>query len=720
MPLISQCRTDKSTIVHLQQLENGDIGVVTANDGVYLLEHATCKIITHLKIDELEPHAHGIAFSPDGGYFAFSHETSKGHALRLIDIESKRLIRSYATQENSIEQLSFDPSSTYIVAGTSTGRVFLWRVDGINLIARLSSFPEFTPTMLTAPTHNYVSAIAFSDTMVATSGYGGSIVVTNLRSQANTRRLKPGRRRIDAICFMDDNHLISGNEDGLIELIHIEEHHPIKRVPTTIGAIAHLQYFSENKFLLAASKYNHIALINIATMEVADNHYIATDSPIRAMTRNAPNSLLIGLENGEIKQAELSPFSEFDLLVDDENYRLAYAMADHEPIIRSSVAFQKMDERFHLAYNKALRALASGRHDDAKIFLIPFGKVPQKSHKIQMLFNAFDNFPRFKHLIKETKYAAAYGLSVQYPSLQQTKSYANLEEQWEKAFTKAQKLIIKGDEAHAKAAFADFLTVPAKSTFIRLLLHRTKVVIAFSKAIHARDFITLKKLTENDPVLCDTPSYKAIIASADEMIESIMRAIKTNQFEKASQLADELKQIPHLTHHYDHIVQFLQKAERLQLNLEKGNKQRYYELLDRSSELSVLPQAKKMEKAWEKMIESCEEAVIAGNTASLKEILGELITLSTRSDKIGNLLRSSYQMQLKYYLTRHEYEMMKQGIEQYVFLFGMDNETYQLIRLLNEEGEGFSLSEEQTQHRPRSLWLTLTQGKLPDDIAKFQ
>ncbi len=719
MPLISHCKTERSAIIHLQQLKNGQIGVVTEHDGVYLLDPETCKTITHLKIEELEPYGKGIAFSPDGGYFAFSHETPKGHALRLIDIRSKTVVRSYSTQENSVEQLAFDPSSTYIVAGTSTGRVFIWRIDGINLIARLSSFPEFTPTLLTAPTHNYVSAIAFSDTMVATTGYGGSIVVTNLRTQANTHRLKPGIRRIDAICFMDEKHLISGNEDGLVELIHVEEHRHIKRVRTNIGAISHLHYFSEHQFLLAASKYNHVALINMQTMEVAENHYITTDSPLRSMTKSAPNTLMLGLQNGEIIQAELSPFSEFDQLIDEENYRLAYAMADHEPIIKSSTAFKKMDEHFLFVYDKALNALATGRNDDAKIFLAPYAKVPQKAHEIQMLFNAFDNYPRFLHLIKEKKYAAVYGLSMRYPPLQQTKSYLSLEEYWSSSFTKAQKLIIKGEEAKAKAAFGDFLTVPTKSVLIRLLLHRTKVVIAFSKAIHARDFIALKKLTEQDHILRDMPSYKAIMSSADEIPEAIMRAIKTNQFEKASTLADELNQIPHLAHHHDHIVRFLEKSERLHLNLEKGNKHRSYELIDRSRELAVLPQSKKMEKAWEKIIATCEKAALSGNTAIIKKSLGDLITLTSRSDKIGNLLRTSYQMQLKYYLTQQEFEKMEQGIEQYVFLFGMDNETQLLIRLLNDEGYSFMLSEEQSQHRPRSLWLTLTQGNVPDDIAKF-
>ena len=162
MPKIESNRLFNSPVMLAQTLQNGNIAVVTKHDGICIYNPETSETVAQLKIDELESDNSTFAFSHDGGYFAFSHNTSKGYALRLIDINTKSLVRSYATKDNPIERLAFGPSSTYIVAGTSTGRVFLWRVDSVNLIARLSSFPEYTPHLLTAPIQNYVSAIAFS------------------------------------------------------------------------------------------------------------------------------------------------------------------------------------------------------------------------------------------------------------------------------------------------------------------------------------------------------------------------------------------------------------------------------------------------------------------------------------------------------------------------------------------------------------------------------
>jgi hypothetical protein len=720
MPVIKPIKHDPRSIIHLQTLQDDVTGIVTAEKEVMLLDAADSSPLVRLKIEEIDVDGSACAFSHDKGYFAFSHQTSKGHALRLIDLHSKQVIRSYATQDNIIERLSFGPSSTYIVAGTATGRVFLWRVDSVNLIARLSSFPEYTPNLLTAPKQNYVSAIAFSDTLVATSGYGGSIVVTNLVTQANTHRLKPGKRRIDALCFLNEHYIVSGNEDGLVEIMHVEEHHPIKRIPTSIGAIRQLFHLKASNMLLAVSKFDHIGLIDLDELEVIDPTFIQFDATIVRIGQQNESTLVAALQNGLIAHVELAPFDTFAEFVQNQDYRNAFLLVESEPLLKYTVDYQALSADYDKAYHKALKALESERPEDAKIFLAPYAKVRQKAQHIQALFTAFDSYRRLKYLIQEKKYAAAYGMVYQYTPLQKTEAYVNLEANWDTIFSKAQKLMIKGEEKRAKAVFGDFLTVPAKSDLIRLMLHKNDLLVALSKAIHRKDFEGIKRITDQEPVIKQLPSYKNALAETNELPERIMRAIKTNQFDKAYELTDELQYIPHLKHHYNRILFFMERAEKLYELLQRGDELRYYEMLDQHRELSILPQSKKMEQKWEKLIHTCEAAAVTGNIATIKNTLGALIRLKTRTDKTGNLLRSAYQVQIKYGITQGTMDRVRRGIEQYVFLFGMDNETRQLIRLIQEQNPEFALTEEQTHHRPRSLWLTMTQGDVPEDITEFE
>ncbi|MDX1295103.1 MAG: WD40 repeat domain-containing protein [Sulfurimonadaceae bacterium] len=717
MPKLTSLRQEASTITMMQRLADGRVGVVTDANGIYLFNPETKTIENHFKIEELEPMEHSTAFSSDGGFFAFAHNTPKGNAVRIIDMTTKALVRSYATQENSVELLEFDPTGTYVIAGTTTGRVFLWRTDGNNLLARLSSFPEYTPHLLTLPTQNFVSAAAFDDNLVATTGYGGSIVVTNVHSQANTKRLKPGKLRIDAMLFLDNRRLITGNEEGVVSLIHTEENHPTRLVAAGVGPIKHLVLLPNGHFLLAASDFNHIALINLETMEVLNNRYITTSSAVRSMTLADEHSVLIGTLTGEMIHVDLSPFSDFNDLVREGRYEEAYALCDKEPFIQESVEYRNLDTVFAERYEKAHEFLERKQREDALHILMPFMKVSGKGKAIRSLFNAFDNFPRLSHLVAQKKYSVAYGLCTQYPHLKKTTPFALMEQEWEKAFAAAQKLVITGHEKQARQAFDQFLTVGEKSPYIRMLLHNKAILIAFAKAVAAKDYIALRKLTEQEPILKQIPSYRSVMESTDTIIEVIMAAIKNEEYDKADLLCHDLLQIPHLAHHHANVNRFITKAKKFSTLHDAGKTYELYEMLDLFTELTVLPLAKKVEEEWNKMMQVCEEAALHGHTAVIKNTLGSLITLPSRSEKIGNLIRISYQMQIKLFLARNNPEKAGRSIERYIDLFGIDNETRLLIKLLNKKGEDLFLTDEQQQNRPRGLWLSVTNGNLPDKLA---
>lgn len=707
---------EDSPIIALQSLENGKIGVVAASKAVFHFDLESGEILHHFRSDELQPTAHGTAFSRDGSRFAFAHKTSKGYAVRIIDPASKKLLRSYATQENPVELLAFDPTGTYLIAGTTTGRVFLWRTDGNNLIARLSSFPEYTPHVMALPKENFVSAAAFYDYLLATTGYGGSIVVTNVHTLANTKRIKPGKARIEALIFLDERRLVAGNEDGVLMLIHTDEHHNTRRIGTGIGPIKHLLTLPYPRFILAASTFNHIALIDIEAMEVIDKRFISLHSPIRGMTLTANETLLIGMENGEVVETPLSPFCDFDLLLKEARYPEAYGLCDAEPYLKLSRRFSELETAFDTYYAKAHRFLSEGRREDAHALLLPYMKTASKAKQVQALFVAFDHYPRLRHLISEQKYATAYSLSTQHLPLRGSPVYKQMEELWQKAYMNAQKLALKGNDKEARQSFGNFLTVPEKSPYIRLLLQNKAVLIAFAKALKSKDYVALKKLTEREPILKDTPSYKAAMQNADTNIEEIMEAIKAGQFDKAELLCNELLRVPHLAHHHEKVSRFIEKSKKLSALYKSGQNFALYEMLDHFPDLEVLPIAKEAEVHWNSLVKGCEEAALKGNAAAIKMQLGDMITLSSRSDKIGNLLRTAYQMQIKALLARKAIDPAGYAIEHYIDLFGIDNEIRLLIQLLNTNGEDIFLSDEQLQNRPRSLWLAKTEGKVPDRL----
>ncbi len=713
MPTLMECLREQSAIIVLKKLKNGQIGLVTQTAALFLVDPDSCVLNGRFQLPASQLTPRNCAFSPDGRYFAFTQY--EPNAIRVIDLRTKQVVRSYATQEHPVELLTFDPRSSYLVAGTKTGRVFVWRTESTNLIARLSSFPEYDGTQFKIE-NTFVSTAAFKGTLIATSGYGGSIVVTNLQTQANTQRIKPGKVRIDAISFLDESRLLSGNIDGVVSLIHLDKKRPIQRTSTTLGPIAHLLVLPNQHFALAASKYNHIALIKLDTMRTLDNAFISVEAPIRSLCLADPNTLFVGLEDGSAQRISLAPLETFDYLIQTASYVEAYALSEHEPLLQQRSSYKQLENIFSQAYEYALQQLCANQTASARDALSPFMGIPSKEQRLFSLFEAFEHYPRLLELIKKERYNLIYSLTMRFPLLTETPAFNTVEEQWNVLFTKAQRLVLTGQKEEAKKLLYPFNTVAGKSPFIRLLLDHPEAFIEFSRALDEKDFPKIKQLSKSYPVLQQTPTYRALVTDPETLTDEIIHALKRKAFEKADILYTLLCELVHSAENSE-LGSFIDKSKKLNALYEKKKLMACYEFIDTHPELSILPLTAKLEAQWMRQIKECESAALVGNVVSIKKILGPLILLKTRSERTGNLLRVSYQMQIKLFLSKDLYERAKEGIFNYIDFFGMDVEVRQIIKLLAKRGVQITLTQEQQEHRHRSLWLVEAKHGIADSIS---
>ena len=713
MPTLMECLHEQSAVIVLKKLKNEQIGLVTQTAALFLVDPDTCALNGRFQLPDFKPTSRNCAFSPDGRYFAFAQY--EPNAIRIIDLRTKEVVRSYATQEHPVELLTFDPRSSYLVAGTKTGRVFVWRTESTNLIARLSSFPEYDGTQFKIE-NTFVSASAFKGTLIATSGYGGSIVVTNLQTQANTQRLKPGKVRIDALCFLDESRLLCGNIDGVVSLIHLDKKRPIQRTSTTLGPIIHLFILPNHHYALAASRYNHIALINLDTMRVTDNTFITVDSPIRSLSMADANTLFVGMEEGSLQRVSLAPLETFDYLMQNVSYDEAYALSEQEPLLQQRSSYKQLETIFSQAYENALQKLCLNQTADAREILSPFMTVPSKEKRIYALFEAFEYYPRMLELIKKERYTLIYSLIMRFPILQETPAYNTVEEQWNTLFNQAQRLVLTGQKEEAKKLLYPFNTVVSKSSFIRLLLDHPEAFTEFSKALGDKDFPKIKELSKSHPVLQQTPTYRALVTDPETLTDEIIHALKRKAFEKADILYTLLCELVHSSENKA-LESFIDKSKKLNALYEKKKLMASYEFVDTHPELSILPLTAKLEAQWMRMIKECESAALVGNVASIKKVLGPLILLKTRSERIGNLLRVAYQMQIKLFLSKDLFDRAEEGILNYIHFFGMDVEMRQILKLLAKRGQQITLTQEQQEHRHRALWLVEAKHGIADSIS---
>jgi len=663
----------ESKIIALEFLNEERLCVVADNHQVHIIGIAEKNTNKNFQFDSLGSDAKQVAITRDGHYLAYSQK----NYIYLIDLDIQEAIHRISIDVGEIEVLCFDIHGEYLIVGTTKGRVLLWQSDHQEMLSRLTSFPEHTKNMI-APLRNYVSALASYHHLVATSGYGDSVVINNLSTAVVPIRIYPGRSRINTIVFLDENCVLIGNEEGRVVKLFIHENRPHRQVSASIGAIKHLLVLSDKTFALAASTHKDIALINIETMKVIDSHYISLPENIISMSLGNDMLVYIALESGAIYYAKLMPVVLLKMRIENRQYELAYQLIEEVPILKDSSWFKDLEKIFSQYYTKAIRSLLLNDESSAYYHLEAFVRTPSKKKVIQELFYAFHHYGRLQFLLKNLRLNAAYGLVEQHRPLRMTPEFQEIEKKWESFFDQAQKLILLGREIEAKKLLQSFNTVSEKAPLIRLVLEVSADIAVFSKAIATKDYKTLHVITKRYPALKALPSHQRAIEETDVLIEQIMIALKEDNFEDARASCELLLDVPHLVKHYSHISHFIDKAVHLKHTEEAHELRLCYETLDSFVELAILPRSKILESRWQQMTKRCENSALIGDVSDILKRIKNVMPLSSRQERLGALLRLAYSVQLKE-LPEGDPLFLK-GVEQYMKIFGSDSEMRELLK----------------------------------------
>ena len=147
---IQECQTAKSDITELEILNDSLGAYSTKLHGIKFFNPNECEIKKSITNVYLNHEVTCCTFSPDSKLFAFSNNRT----IYFIDIKTKELLPSIQTENEDIEILKFDPSSTYIIAGTKNGRVLQYKYNNSSLLSRLCSFPYDRATHNLNPKEN--------------------------------------------------------------------------------------------------------------------------------------------------------------------------------------------------------------------------------------------------------------------------------------------------------------------------------------------------------------------------------------------------------------------------------------------------------------------------------------------------------------------------------------------------------------------------------------
>ena len=672
MPKIYECQRAKSDIIRLKVLNDSLVAYNTKFHGIKIFDFEECEIKKNIANMYLNATVSACAFSPDSELFAFIGNKS----IYILEIESKNIIHTIEFNDADVDIISFDPSSNYVITGNKNGRVLQYNIKKQTLLSRLCSFPYDRKELDTASieTKNFVSAFAFYKNTFACSGYGGAVIIFDLFTQSDKIVITHNKARIDALCFLDENTLVCGKDDGKIDIVLLNDKNGFKSISTPIASIKQILIMPNPQYILVSGTSNIITIVDVKNYKIAHSKYIELNARINSVDIVKGDALVIALENNDILHVDLPGITKLKSLIAKRSLDKAYALISKESMLQGSHEHLLLEKRFEKDYEEAAKALINQNKKKASHILELYKNVRSKQDRIRELFTAFENYLRFQKLFLEKKYALAYAMCSKYEPLKYTVQYKKMEQLFKIAFSNAQRHILQNNMTGARSLLAEYNTVLSKKPLIKLLLTQNKEFVELLKAIQKKDFKTVNRLVKLNELFKQIPNYTALNTQVEETLQEAETNIINGNVEDAKKLLSTLKDADNVSQRVQELDQRCKHFKLLQEAYEKDDFKACYEILDIHQHLKSTELGGLLEKHWLKIIKQCEEYALKGNIKDIKKTLGPLIAVDARSNKIGDLLRVSFHIRISALIKNKDYKGAEAIIYTYIDIFGQDSE----------------------------------------------
>jgi len=697
-----ECYKARSQITALSVLEDNNFIFSTKLHGAKIFSHHDCSAEKNLSIELLGSKTTAVAFSKDSKLLAFAN----GNIIYIINTRNKILIQTIRTNEGEIKILSFVPKTKYLVTGTSNGRVMQYRYDGLSHLSRLCSFGKLLKERNSRVKTNYVSAFAFYKEYFAVAGYGGVISVLKMNTYINRHNITSSKVRVSALCFLDGEKLISANIDGFIQIHSLRRDNYVKTIPTSLKNINRLLLMPNPQYVMVSGDDKKLLLIDIQAAKIISNSYLKFKDNVQNISLISDNNLLVVLQNREIHKVKLPTPEHLKTFLLYNELDKAYDLIEKDPMLQGTREHKRVEVMYEKFFAQAIDALINGDTKEAHKLMDMFSEIKSKKADIDSIYKAFEHYPRFKTLYLEKKCALAYAMSEKHPALKRTKQFKKMEELFKETFTFAQKQILIGREDIAKEILSVYATVSSKRTILKLVLKQNKDFIDFLKAIHEKDYLLVNKLVHKNEIFSQIPTYISLKNSIQNTIDKIRKALDLGDADRAILLVKELLRTPGIKDELQDLYKEAKLIKRLQESYKESDFKTCYEIIDSTHALHNLELSRLLETHFSKLIDRCEEAALKGDIKSIKSLLGDLIAISSRIDKVGDMLRLSFHTKIKGLMAKKSFKSAENIIYSYIDIFGQDSEIFAIMKSYERiTKKRLALTQTKELNLPRDNWL---------------
>jgi hypothetical protein len=692
----SKCLRTRSKITKLIKFQNDNIAICTQFHGAKVFSLQKCNTITNITHKDLNAETTSLSFSPNGEFIAFASKSK----IYILHIASNILIKILKINDELIELIEFDTESKYIIVATKSGRLLQYRYDGSSFLARLFSLDKKNISSTKA------NSLAFHKNIMACGDNNGTIISVNLHSRANKVILKNDIYKINSICFLNSLEIISGDAAGNIYINSLNNQQNIKKIETPFVSIKKILLMPNKEYIIVISDEKYVAIYESRYFKLVKNKYLEFNNIIIDMIIVDDYTLLVALDNNSIEKVSLVNPQEIKKCLLNNLPQDAFNLVNQHPMLKVSQEYNVLEEVYNKIYHSALEALMQHNTKKAKDLTKVFKYTDSKQKELDALFRAFENYPRFKNLYIEKKYPLAYAISEKFPPLQKTFQYIKMEEIWYDAFKNAQRQIAFGKIDNAKALLNEFVTIRSKRAIVKLILNDHDNFLIFLKAIESKEFRKVQEIAKKNPLFRDIPTYKQVQTDILLSVDEIKQDLKRCNLKSAIKKITKLHNVESIATTINTLKDECKALKKLQDAYEENNFIRCYELLDQHNILNSTDLGVLLQSHWLKIISICEEHAFKGSIKEIKLTLGDLIILSTRSEKIGDLFRVGFQSKIKKYISKKLYEQSELIIYSYIDIFGIDTEMVHIMQNFEKlSNKNLAITQTSNKRHNRDSWI---------------
>jgi len=656
----------KQPILLLKTLSDGNLGMIDAQNSLRIASAETYALLGGFKTNIQHERIFGshVDISMNGEY-SFSVVPGTNQAA-LFNIPAKALVNKFGRHKGEVESVAIDPKNRYCVTCGQDGKAYVWVIK----TGRLA--------FVMPPHADYVTMVAFNPKgqWIATGSYDRSIQVLNLGIMKQPIKLRGHNSPIVRIVFLSEGRLLSVEKEGSIVLWDMHNAQVIKRFQKMNDEVTAMCTSPDGRFVFVGTKLGYVGLYDTLRQDALTQRYVKESEAVTSLAfMTDPYRLAVGTAEGNVRVYSLfGDEEEYVQMLRERRFKAFYDALEINPMLGYSKAYETAERIWDDAVNKARTFLENSERDKAKELLDIFSSIPGKNAFINQLLRDYEKYTLFKKNVLEERYALAYSLATQYPAFQDSEPYRSMELRWQKAFTKAQELIMTPNgEEQARAVLSPYRGISAKTVLIQQLFEKRKMYDYFKQVIRQADYVRFHDLVKRHPFLKEFAEYTAVMEYADRLYIQANKAYDAGDYATAQKGCEVLVYFPDYAYEMQKMADTIRIKHLFWNAVHTQNMVNAFSYLSQFPFLYDTPEAQELEEMWNKAVDEAQHQAALGDPHATLAALEAYRTVRDKHAAIGIVMQQAYCVQLEHKIAaKAPQKAIENGIRQYVRFFGVE------------------------------------------------